>query len=114
MSFEPPTVAHAQAGDSVQGGLHAARPRGFVGPMWCIQPKVDTAGEQARPALIIILYVYNRNDSAQCGRGLKYPLNYRLPLFIARVSLAPVNDLKRSGMCLDGSNPLQDKSLYQS
>src|SRR5580693_57352 len=44
-ALDPPPVQHAQAGNAVQGRLHAARAGSLLWTLWRIQPEIDAGGD---------------------------------------------------------------------
>jgi hypothetical protein len=94
MSLDPPAIQNTQAGDAVEGRLHAAGSGRFVGLTRVVQPQVYAAQKQAGPAHIVVLDVYNGDDVAQSSGGVENTADEGLALFITGMGFSSINNLE--------------------
>ena len=94
-AFDPPAVEDAETGHTVEGSLHAAGSRGFVGTLGRVEPEIYASGEQGAESPLIVFEI---DDLQQIGLQLVGQFddaaNHGLAGLVGGVGLATVDDLQ--------------------
>src|SRR5262245_34225204 len=96
MAFDPPAIENTEAGDTIEGGPHAARSRGFHWWLRCIQPDVDTRSHQPSDLHVIVFEVCDFDVALERFFDLHDALNDFLSFVVSGMSFAGINHLERA------------------
>src|SRR3972149_9256028 len=96
MSFNPPSIQHAQTGHSVEGGFHAACPGSFLRLLRSIDPRIHTGAQVMTQRHIVIFEINHGYQTFHRSYGLKDTPDDGFAAFITGMSLASVNNLQRT------------------